>query len=88
MAERLTAACAAIPEFAYTQTELKQTGGTDDFACMMEAVRAHGGKACYLGLLSPLTAGHHNSRFDFDERILAAGVKTFVTAIDLLLQKK
>ncbi len=84
LAERLTRAMAAVPDFAHRQAELKQTGGTDDFACMMEAVHAHGGKACYMALLTPLAAGLHNDAYDFDESILKAGVKAFLTAVDLL----
>ncbi len=84
LAVRIAAAAQAVPDFTYTQTELKNTGGTDDFACMMDAVREHGGKACYMGLLTPLKAGHHNSCFDFDERILKAGAKAFLTVIDML----
>lgn len=85
LAERIAKAAAQIPDFEEIQTELKQTGGTDDFACMMEKVRSHGGKACYMALLTPLKAGHHNTAFDFDEAILKAGVKAFITAADLLL---
>ncbi|MBR0107654.1 MAG: hypothetical protein IJM07_00870, partial [Pyramidobacter sp.] len=87
LAARIADCCASIPDFDFTQAELPQTGGTDDFACMMEAVRAHGGKACYMGLLTPLKAGHHNSRFDFDERILKAGAKAFIAVVDMLMSE-
>lgn len=84
LAERIAKVTANIPDFAYTQAELKTTGGTDDFSCMMNAVREHGGKACYMALLSPLTAGHHNRSFDFDESILKAGVKAVMAVVDML----
>ncbi|MBO5491987.1 MAG: amidohydrolase [Pyramidobacter sp.] len=87
LAARIADCCASISDFDFTQAELPQTGGTDDFACMMEAVRAHGGKACYMGLLTPLKAGHHNSRFDFDERILKAGAKAFIAVVDMLMSE-
>lgn len=86
LAEKLAEAAKAVPDFRYTQTEAVQTGGTDDFSCMIEAVRAHGGKACYMALFTPLTSGHHTTLFDFDESILKAGVKAFVSAVDMLMQ--
>lgn len=87
LAERIAQAAAVIPDFAFTQTEMKQTGGTDDFAYMMDAVRAHGGKACYMALISPVEAGHHNSSFDFDEGAMKAGAKAFITVVDMLLNE-
>ncbi|MBQ2751351.1 MAG: amidohydrolase [Oscillospiraceae bacterium] len=84
LAEKIAKAAAKIPDFKYTQTELAQTGGTDDFSCMMDAVREHGGKACYMALMTPLKAGHHNRSFDYDEGALKAGVKAFITVVDML----
>ncbi len=75
-----------IPELEYTQLELKQTGGTDDFTCMMDAVREHGGKAAYMALLTPLAESHHNGYFDFDESILKIGVKAFTTIVDKFMR--
>ncbi len=86
LAERIAERAKSVPGIDYTIPALKQTGGTDDFTCMMDAVRAHGGQACYMGLLTPIAAGHHNSLFDFDERILAAGVKVFLTSVDMLMK--
>jgi aminobenzoyl-glutamate utilization protein A len=36
----------------------------------MSEVHQRGGQATYIMLGSDLTAGHHNERFDFDERSL------------------
>ncbi len=87
LAEILADAASALPDFRYTRPEAVQTGGTDDFSCMMEAVRAHGGKACYMALFTPLASGHHTALFDFDESILKAGVKAFLSAVDALMKQ-
>jgi len=86
LAEKLAEAAKVIVDFRYTQPEMVQTGGTDDFSCMIEEVRAHGGKACYMALFTPLTSGHHTTLFDFDESIMKAGVKAFLSAVDMLMQ--
>ena len=54
----------------------KEMGGSEDCAYFMERVQQHGGHAVYLGYGTPIAAGHHNRRFDFDERCLwqAAGI--------------
>lgn len=44
--------------------------GSDDASWMMEAVKERGGQATYIVVGSDLTAGHHNSGFDIDEKAL------------------
>jgi len=45
-------------------------GGSEDCAYFMDRVQKLGGKAAYLMYGTPIAAGHHNSRFDFDEDVL------------------
>ena len=52
-------------------------GGSDDFSYFMERVQAHGGKATYMKLLTPIVSSPHNDAFDFDEKVLALGPRIF-----------
>ncbi len=49
-------------------------GASEDATDLMRAVHAGGGRAVYTILGTTLAAGHHNERFDFDERVLPLGV--------------
>jgi aminobenzoyl-glutamate utilization protein A len=51
--------------------------GSEDFSLMLAEVQRRGGLGAYLMLGSDLAAGHHNARFDFDERCLAPGAELF-----------
>ncbi|WP_319583662.1 amidohydrolase [uncultured Pseudodesulfovibrio sp.] len=55
--------------------------GSEDFALMLAEVQRRGGLGTYIMLGSDLAAGHHNARFDFDERCLAPGVSLFVRCV-------
>ena len=57
-------------------------GGSEDCSWLMERVRSHGGKACYMGLGMNLKAPHHNPAFDMDERVLAKGVAALGAVAD------
>ena len=50
---------------------------SEDFSCMSEAVKVHGGQACYFLNVSKCSAPLHNDRFDFQEEALVNGVKAF-----------
>lgn len=52
-------------------------GGGEDVTTMMRDVQAHGGQVTELVLGMPLTAPHHNSYFDMDERVLGVGARCF-----------
>ncbi len=55
--------------------------GSDDASWMMEAVRQRGGQATYIVVGSDLTAGHHNSRFDIDEKSLGIACELLAKTI-------
>lgn len=61
--------------------DLSPLGGSDDFSYMMERVQAHGGKATYMKLLTPIQSSPHNNSFDFDEIILEKGPRIFASIV-------
>ena len=66
-----------------TIVESVNLGGSEDFTYFMDKVQKNGGKAAYLGFGTEIAAGHHDSRFDFDEEVLSTSV-----AMVLLLTKE
>ncbi|MBU9674411.1 amidohydrolase [Planococcus sp. CP5-4] len=62
-------------------------GASEDVTYMMERVRERGGKATFMIFTSPLPAGHHHPRFDYEERALSAGVETLIRTTDYLLKE-
>lgn len=60
-------------------------GASEDFSYFMERVQSHGGEAAYMMIGAELAAGHHDSRFSFDERALVYATKMLAfTAVRLL----
>lgn len=51
-----------------------QPSGSEDATYFMERVKNRGGLATYTIIGSPLAAGHHNERFDYDEKVLSIAV--------------
>ena len=70
-----------LPDLKLPPYNLSPLGGSDDFSYLMEAVQAHGGKATYMKLLTPMTSSPHNDAFDFDEKVLALGPRIFASLI-------
>ena len=54
-----------------------KAGGSEDFAYMVNRVRAHGGKGLFFNTLAPCSGGFHTKDFDFPESFLCNGVKVF-----------
>ena len=48
-------------------SQFGRMSGSDDACWMMKYVQDRGGKAAYIGIGADTAAGHHSSRFDFDE---------------------
>ncbi|EBZ1027986.1 amidohydrolase [Salmonella enterica subsp. enterica serovar Muenchen] len=59
-------------------------GGSEDATLLVRRVQEHGGKAIYFVLGSDISAGHHESCFDFDESSLLSGVRIFTGCISML----
>ena len=62
-------------------------GASEDVTYMMERVRERGGKATFMIFASPLPAGHHHPRFDYEEQALSAGLETLIRTTDYLLKE-
>ena len=70
-----------LPDLNLPPYNLSPLGGSDDFSYFMERVQAHGGKATYMKLLTPIVSSPHNDAFDFDEKVLALGPRIFASLI-------
>ena len=62
----------------------KSLQGSEDASFLMEKVKKHGGKACYINFGTKLTAGHHQNDFDFDEQVLTRAVKVYLNCLQKL----
>ncbi|GHH99872.1 amidohydrolase [Neobacillus kokaensis] len=58
-----------------------QSGGSEDATYMMSRVQEKGGQAAYVVFGTPLAAGHHNEKFDIDEKVMPIAVKTLINCI-------
>ncbi len=56
-------------------------GASEDVSWMMDAVQKRGGVACYMMWGTELAEAHHNSMFDFDEKVLPFAIKILLAAI-------
>ncbi|MBQ7516726.1 MAG: amidohydrolase, partial [Schwartzia sp.] len=64
-------------------------GASEDYAYFMERVQQRGGQAAYILVGADLAAGHHDSRFNFDEAALPKAVTLLAaSAAGLLLGEK
>lgn len=70
-----------MPDLTLSKKDLSPLGGSDDFSYMMERVQAHGGKATYMKLLTPIVSSPHNTAFDFDEKVLQKGPRIFASIV-------
>ena len=87
LAADILEAVKAVPAIKTAYLTQNNTGGTDDFAYMMQYLQKKGEKACYMALLTKLSAGLHNGEYDFDEKCLLAGVETCL-AIEAYISQK
>ncbi|ANU26268.1 amidohydrolase [Planococcus versutus] len=62
-------------------------GASEDVTYMIERVRERGGLATFMIFASPLPAGHHHPRFDYDEQALMAGLETLIRTTEYLLKE-
>lgn len=63
-------------------------GASEDVSHLMARVQQCGGQALYLLFGADLQAGHHQSRFDFDEGTLHQALSFYIDAIGQLLAIK
>ncbi len=61
---------------------LKQKNtGSEDVSYMMKRVQEKGGQATFMRLLTSIKAPAHSRTFDFDEEVLAKGIKVYSTIV-------
>ena len=82
---KIVANAARKSEAISNVTEMNlQPSGSEDATYFMERVKNRGGLATYTIIGSPLAAGHHNERFDYDEKVLSIAVDVLArTAFEL-----
>jgi len=69
-------------------TDTASLGGSEDYTYLMDRVQKNGGKANYFMVGTNLSAGHHDSRFDFDEQVLSKAVALTLMMVYRLAGKK
>jgi len=85
--DRMKKLCVERLQFPVVYVPEGGVGGSEDYSCMSERVKEHGGQSCYFLNLSRCHATLHNDRFDFDEKALVNGVKVFAcAAVNLLME--
>lgn len=65
-----------LGEFEQIIDHEEGAAGSEDATYMMERVKSRGGEASYVIFGTDLSAGHHNEKFDFDEKVMSQGIKT------------
>ena len=85
LCERIADVCANHLGMKVSENLSIKLGGSEDFSYMMNRVQSHGGQAVFMRVRSPLAAGAHNRKFDFDESYMTKAVKVFCgVAYDLM----
>lgn len=56
-------------------------GASEDVTFMIDHVQQKGGLATYLVFASPLPAGHHHPKFDFDETVIPTAVEALARVL-------
>jgi len=61
----------------HTVHDFVVAGGSEDATYMLQRVQDNGGLASYLVIGTTLAAGHHNEKFEIDERVMAIAIQTY-----------
>ena len=88
--EELASVVRSVVEKLEIMREIKDNenlNGSEDITYMMEKVQKNGGKATFMIIGTPISAPHHNSKFDFQEEVLINGVKIFTSVVSRLLNR-
>ncbi len=85
LCQRIADVCSNHLGLKVSENLTVKLGGSEDISYMMNRVQSHGGQGSFMRVRSPLAAGAHNRKFDFDESYLTKSVKVFCgMAYDLL----
>lgn len=63
----------------------KPFGGSEDATILAKRVQRHGGKSLYFVVGADRTAGHHQAKFDFDEKEMLTAYKLYTGCLSSLL---
>lgn len=86
MIELVAQAAENVP-FYTNVVKIKDFGAGEDFAHMMSEVQKNGGIGTFIQVGINRTAGHHNNRFDFDEKALTPAVELAAYSVAKILGK-
>lgn len=75
LAAEMHAIASASGELEHSIEYSNASAGSEDATYFMERVKERGGKATYVVFGTELAAGHHNEKFDIDERSLLPAAK-------------
>lgn len=78
LAEKMYEVAKKSGEMEYCILNSDDSAGSEDATYFMERVKERGGKATYVIFGTELAAGHHNEKFDIDERSMFPAVKILV----------
>ena len=77
-----------LPELRLSSEQNARNWGSEDISVMMNRVQSHGGLATYMRLMTPMPSAQHTVGFDFDEMVLARGVKVFCAVTAELMRRR
>lgn len=78
LAENMYQIASDTGEMEHCEKEDNASAGSEDATYFMERVKECGGQATYVIFGTALAAGHHNEKFDIDERSLLPAVNVLV----------
>ena len=85
LCQRIADVCANNLGMKVSEALSIKLGGSEDCSYMMNCVQSRGGQAAFMRTRSPLAAGGHNRKYDFDESYIPKAVKVFCAmAYDLM----
>lgn len=89
LAERVRTVCKeGLKTIKVSDTLISKNGGSEDVSYMMKRVQDKGGQATFMRLLTSTAASGHARTFDFDEEVLAKGIKVFSAAAYDIMKNK
>ena len=65
-----------VPGVEQAIDKVKAPAGSEDATLMMARGQENDGMASYMVFGTDLSAGHHNEKFDFDERVMTVAIET------------
>lgn len=76
-----------LPQYTVSSVPNARNWGSEDISLMMNRVQQHGGQATYMRTMTDMASEQHTVRFDFDEKVLAAGISLFCTIVYALQRR-